>query len=134
MSGTPTRILLVIVALAFFQALQADDTQSIEPAPTFEDNIGPLLAKSCYECHGEETQEAGLDLRTVSKIVFGGASGTALVPGKPAESYLWSMALCPVQTVCVLDHFLFLADKGFFDNRYSTRQGTWFKKGPARSM
>ena len=26
MSGTPTRILLVIVALAFFQVLQADDT------------------------------------------------------------------------------------------------------------
>jgi hypothetical protein len=83
--------LLVIAALAFCQALQADDTQSIEPAPTFEDNIGPLLAKSCYECHGEETQEAGLDLRTVSKMVFGGESGTALVPGKPAESYLWSM-------------------------------------------
>ncbi len=91
MSGTATRILLVIVVLAFVQALQADDTQSIKPAPTFEDNIGPLLAKSCYECHGEETQEAGLDLRTVSKMVFGGASGAALVPGKPAESYLWSM-------------------------------------------
>ena len=91
MSGTATRILLVIVVLTFVHSVQADDTHSINPTATFENDIRPLLAQSCHECHSEETREAGLDLRTVSKMVFGGQSGAALVPGKPAESYLWLM-------------------------------------------
>jgi hypothetical protein len=44
------------------------------------------------------------------------------------------MALYPVQTFCVLDQFLFLADRGFFDNRTSTQQGTWFKKDAIDNM
>ncbi|MBI85125.1 MAG: hypothetical protein CMJ81_18170 [Planctomycetaceae bacterium] len=91
MSGTATRILLVIVVLMFVQPVPADDTHSINPTATFENDIGPLLDQSCHECHSEEIQEAGLDLRTVGKMVFGGASGASLVPGKPAESYLWLM-------------------------------------------
>ena len=64
---------------------------TLPPPPTFEKDILPLVAQHCFECHGAETQEAGLDLQTVGKMIFGGESGTALTPGKTETSYLWKM-------------------------------------------
>ena len=58
---------------------------------TFEQDILPLVAQHCFDCHGAETQEAGLDLQTVGKMIFGGESGAALTPGKLETSYLWKM-------------------------------------------
>ena len=59
--------------------------------PTFEKDIFPLLATHCHDCHGKDTREAGLDLRTARAMVFGGESGSALMPGELAQSYLWTM-------------------------------------------
>ncbi|MEE3373042.1 MAG: PSD1 and planctomycete cytochrome C domain-containing protein [Planctomycetota bacterium] len=59
--------------------------------PTFEQDVLPLLAHHCFDCHGTETQEAGLDLQTVGKMIFGGESGSALTPGKLGTSYIWKM-------------------------------------------
>ena len=58
---------------------------------TFEQDILPLVTQHCFDCHGAETQESGLDLQTVGKMIFGGESGTALTPGKIETSYLWKM-------------------------------------------
>ena len=52
----------------------------------FENEIRPLLAKRCFECHGEKKQKAGLRLDHISAILAGGDGGPALVPGKPGES------------------------------------------------
>ena len=49
------------------------------------------MAKFCFECHGVEKTESGLDLRTVESMLKGGESGPALVPGKPEESLLFKM-------------------------------------------
>jgi len=38
------------------------------PLPQFERDVQPILATHCFNCHGRETQEAGLDLRTVSAM------------------------------------------------------------------
>ena len=64
---------------------------AVPPPPTFEEDIVPLLATHCHDCHGKDTQEAELDLRTAGAIVFGGESGSALTPGNLAQSYLWTM-------------------------------------------
>ncbi|MAV36207.1 MAG: hypothetical protein CMJ59_12205 [Planctomycetaceae bacterium] len=61
------------------------------PPPTFKEDVLPLLASHCLDCHGAETQEAGLDLRTVRKMIYGGESGSALAPGRLDASYLWTM-------------------------------------------
>ena len=57
----------------------------------FERDIKGIMAKFCFECHGMEKTESGLDLRTVKSMLKGGESGPALVPGKPDESLLFKM-------------------------------------------
>ena len=54
----------------------------------FVKDIQPLLARSCYECHGALRQKGELrwDLKTAA--LKGGTSGPAIVPGKSAESLM----------------------------------------------
>ncbi|MEX0612528.1 MAG: PSD1 and planctomycete cytochrome C domain-containing protein [Pirellulales bacterium] len=67
---------------ALSSAISEDD------AIFFERSIRPLLAARCWECHSDETAEAGLRLDSRDAMVRGGDSGPAIVPGKSAESLL----------------------------------------------
>ena len=66
----------------------------VPPQPTaeafefFEAKIRPALAKNCYACHSGVTKVAmgGLFLDSREGMRKGGASGPAVVPGKPEES------------------------------------------------
>lgn len=63
-----------------------------EPMPspaavlTYERDILPILQRSCLVCHGKAKKRGKLDLSTFAAVLKGGDEGTALVPGKPAES------------------------------------------------
>ena len=55
----------------------------------FEQDIVPILEERCWYCHGEDEQESGLRLDRRGSMLKGGDSGqAAIVPGKPAKSYL----------------------------------------------
>ena len=55
----------------------------------FEQHIRPILKANCFDCHGEgEKLKGGLDLRLRRLILQGGKSGSAIVPGDPAQSRL----------------------------------------------
>ena len=60
-------------------------------APSFKDEVLPVLEKSCTKCHGGEQKMGGLDLSTFAGVMKGGTSGPAIAPGKPARSLLWVM-------------------------------------------
>ena len=47
-----------------------------------------ILNVKCLLCHGRRRQEGGLDMLTRAGLLKGGASGPAIVPGKPDESLL----------------------------------------------
>jgi mono/diheme cytochrome c family protein len=64
----------------------------VEPVPTERDVLA-ILQVRCMICHGSLKQQGGLDLRTVASRIKGGKSGTALVPGKPEESRLYTRML-----------------------------------------
>ena len=64
---------------------------TLPPPPQFESDIRPILAAHCGDCHGAETREADLDLRTVMAMIHGGESGSSLAPGRVSHSYLWTM-------------------------------------------
>ena len=56
---------------------------------TFEADVLPILNAHCLQCHGGVHQKNELDLRTLSAILKGGKSGSAVLPGKPDASLLW---------------------------------------------
>ena len=59
-------------------------------APTFEQQVRPLLKTYCLSCHGEGDElSGGLDLRLRRLIVAGGDSGPAIKPGERDKSLLY---------------------------------------------
>ena len=54
----------------------------------FESKVRPLLSERCFECHSEKKQKGGLRLDSREAILQGGESGSAMVPGDPAQSLL----------------------------------------------
>ena len=58
---------------------------------TFEKDIRPILKANCFTCHGEEGKtKGGLDARLRHLLAKGGEHGTAIVPGKPEKSLLFT--------------------------------------------
>src|SRR5262245_31335934 len=57
-------------------------------AAAFDAEIAPILARHCLECHGRSLQKGKLALVTEQSALAGGASGPAIVPGKPEASLL----------------------------------------------
>lgn len=64
---------------------------AFESPPLFERDVLPILADHCLDCHGADTQEAGLDLRSVSSMLQGGEAGPVIVRGHPEHSELFAM-------------------------------------------
>ena len=61
------------------------------PTPDFERDIEPLLAKHCWECHGESKRKAGLRLDNREGALTGGDGGPAIKPGDATESLMIRM-------------------------------------------
>jgi len=57
----------------------------------FENEVAPLLARKCLDCHDASTKGGGLDLSAKATALAGGESGPVLSPGKPADSLLFDM-------------------------------------------
>ena len=58
-------------------------------APSFQDEIRPLLQAKCVRCHGGKTTRGDLNLTTPAGAMKGGQSGPVIVPGKPDDSLLY---------------------------------------------
>jgi len=56
--------------------------------PTYDANIGPLVAQECSACHNSTTLAGGLDMTSFSALMQGGKDGAVIVPGDPAGSLL----------------------------------------------
>ena len=65
--------------------LAEDSTSKVEEY--FEMRIRPVLVENCYTCH-TNLQMGGLRLDSQERLLKGGNSGPAVIPGKPAESLL----------------------------------------------
>ena len=60
---------------------QADDD-------LFEARIRPVLAETCFGCHGNQKSGGMLRVDSREALLTGGDSGPAIVPGQPDESLL----------------------------------------------
>ena len=61
------------------------------PAPSFENDVQPLLKAKCYQCHSAEVKKGELSLDSVEGIRKGSESGAILIPGDSAKSVLFQM-------------------------------------------
>jgi hypothetical protein len=59
-----------------------------EETQFFETHVRPLLAERCFRCHGEDKSSGNLRLDSLAAVLQGGDSGSAVTPGKPADSLL----------------------------------------------
>ena len=55
----------------------------------FARDIQPIFAQSCYQCHGDKVQMAGLRLDAKAMAMRGGQSGAVIIPGKSKDSLLY---------------------------------------------
>lgn len=59
-----------------------------EQRSTFEAHVQTVLETHCVDCHGDDLQEAGLNLNHRDGLLAGGESGPAIIPGSPDTSLL----------------------------------------------
>jgi len=69
--------------------LCADDGASPPAGDSFVKAVGPLLIAKCIGCHSGSDSKSGLDLTRREKLLAGGESGAAVVPGSPEQSLIW---------------------------------------------
>jgi len=77
---------------------QAPDAET-SGAPSYEEDIAPLLKQKCTSCHGFLIAEKGLRLNSLERIHKGGESGPAVVPGAPDNSPLYTALSLPASDV-----------------------------------
>jgi mono/diheme cytochrome c family protein len=71
-------------------ASEATEPATVAPASgiSFANDVSPIFASSCTECHGGKQTKAGLDLQTYESLIAGSFDGVVIVAGNSAESFL----------------------------------------------
>ncbi len=87
----PCRIALMIVAALLPASAAAAQEPSSAAAAFFENEVRPLLTKTCFACHGPKKQKSSLRLDSRARLLQGGERGPAIVPGEPNRSLLISV-------------------------------------------
>ncbi len=75
-------------ALSLAIAWGAGPCLAASTAADYLRDIKPVLHERCYACHGTLKQQGGLRLDTAERLLVGGKSGPAAVPGKPEAGSL----------------------------------------------
>jgi len=61
----------------------------------FVKQIRPIIADSCYKCHGEKKQKGKLRLDSLAAFQAGGKDGKIIEPGNPEKSDLYHRIILP---------------------------------------
>jgi hypothetical protein len=87
-----TKQLSLLVAGALFATA---GTAAAQDKVDFAKQIQPILAETCYSCHGPEKDKGDLRLDTLEAFQKGGESGPVVVAGDPAKSPLLARTTLP---------------------------------------
>jgi uncharacterized membrane protein len=77
----------------------APATEATEPATeasvagvSFANDVKPILANSCIDCHGGRQTREGLDMTTYESLMAGSNNGAVIVAGNSTDSVLVQLA------------------------------------------
>src|SRR5688572_27891181 len=73
----------------------ADKPEARSGGVNYEEHIKPILRRHCLACHGEDKQEAPLNLQTYACTLKGGGGGAAVVAGRSSQSLLFKAITDP---------------------------------------
>lgn len=86
-------VLAAVTGLTMANRIQAADEKKTDAGKamkiTYDDHVKPIFREKCFACHNTDKKVGGLDLSSFISMMEGGASGTAIEPGSPDDSYLW---------------------------------------------
>ncbi|MCA9101451.1 MAG: hypothetical protein KDA63_09890, partial [Planctomycetales bacterium] len=87
---SPLLLALALFALKTSEAL-ADETGAAATKITYQDHVQPIFREKCSFCHNQDDAQNDLAVDSFSRLMQGGASGAAVVPGDPDSSRLWKL-------------------------------------------
>ena len=87
----PAASALLLIATAGF--VHADEAKKLPPASmkagvTYETDIRPMIENTCFKCHGEEKQKAGLRVDSAEAVLKGAKNTKVVIVGDSANSEL----------------------------------------------
>lgn len=77
--------LSLLPVLAFAAAVPARAAEKV----TYDEHVRPILKARCFTCHGDDEQNADLNLQSFASVIKGGSSGEATKAGRPHSSLLF---------------------------------------------
>jgi hypothetical protein len=83
------KMLAVLAVVAMAGVVRAEDKVD------FAKQIRPIMADSCYKCHGEKKQKGKLRLDSLAAFQAGGKDGKVIEPGNPDKSELYRRIILP---------------------------------------
>lgn len=78
-----------LIVLMASRTVSADENKPKVTRVTFREHVKPILRQHCLKCHGEDEQEAGVNLQLYSALLQGGSSGRIVIPGRASQSVLF---------------------------------------------
>ena len=77
-------VIAILLALSDQMADAAD-----EKIITYVDHVRPILQQYCLKCHGNDEQNADLNLQSYATLMAGGSAGAVVKAGQPGASILF---------------------------------------------
>ncbi|MBJ45144.1 MAG: hypothetical protein CMJ80_18020, partial [Planctomycetaceae bacterium] len=56
---------------------------------SFDDHVKPILQRRCLKCHGNDEQQADLNLQNYATLMKGGSGGPVVKAGRPTSSVMF---------------------------------------------
>lgn len=81
-------IKIVLSSVPILAGILSVSPAKVEKAPTFGDDVFPLLKANCITCHGPDKAYGKLRLDSYEGLMAGGFAENTVVPGKSSESDL----------------------------------------------
>ncbi len=79
----------VLLCLLVAAAATAEKRREPADVPNYSDHIKPVLRQYCFKCHGDDKQEADLNLQGYASLLRGGGSGKVVEAGRASQSVLF---------------------------------------------